>query len=77
MSKLDSAVAFDYLNALEAYSQNRSEQSVGTLSWGYVAGYMSSDLAQTLGELNLSQRQLKILKEKTEHFKKELDFAGV
>ena len=73
MSKLDSAVAYDYLNALEAKAQNRSEQSVGNLSWSFVAGYVSGDLAQTLVELNLSQRQLKILKEKADKFKEELE----
>ena len=36
MTKLDSTVAYDYLNALEAYAQKRSVESVGELSWGYV-----------------------------------------
>ena len=70
MTKLDSTVAYDYLNALEAVAQKRSVESVGELSWGYVAGYVSGNLSQTLEELNLSQKQLKILKEKTENFKK-------
>ena len=73
MKKLDSAAAFDYVNALEAKAQHRSKESVGELSWGFVAGYMSSDIAQTLEQLNLNQRQLKILKEKAEDFLKGID----
>ena len=73
MKKIDPAAAFDYVNALEAKAQHRSKESVGELSWGFIAGYMSSDIAQTLEQLNLSQRQLKILKEKAEDFLKGTD----
>ncbi len=75
MTKLTTGVAFDYTNMLEAIAQNRSKDSVGELSWAYVSGYSMADVAQTLMELNLSQKQLRILKEKADKFKQELDSA--
>ncbi len=77
MTKLTADVAFDYTNILEAIAQKRSEASVGELSWAYVSGYSLADVAQTLMELDLSQKQLKLLKEKADKFKQELDSAGV
>jgi hypothetical protein len=77
MTKLTADVAFDYTNILEAFARNRSEASVGELSWAYVSGYSMGDVAQTLMELNLTQKQLRILKEKADKFKQELDSAGV
>lgn len=76
MAKLTSEVAFDYTNILETTAQHRSKASLGEMSWGFVAGYMSADMAQTLMELNLSQRQLKILEEKIKRFEEVLDSAG-
>jgi hypothetical protein len=77
MTKLTADVAVDYTNMLEAIARKRSEASVGELSWAYVSGYSIGDVALTLMELNLSQKQLKILKEKADKFKQELDSAGV
>lgn len=76
MSKLTSDIAFGYTNVLEQVAQNRSKASLGGMSWDFVAGYISADMAQILMELNLNQKQLKILKEKTERFEQELDSAG-
>jgi hypothetical protein len=65
MSKLDSEVLVkQYADSVMELGMARSEQSLGYESHAFALGYIQSDLMFLLEELNLTQKQLKILAER-------------
>jgi|LakMenEpi03Aug12_release.lakeMendotaPanAssembly.Ray.scaffolds.fasta_scaffold2382292_2 hypothetical protein len=62
MAKLDAKViASQYVNSVHEIAAARSVQQLGSESNSFVLGYTQSDFLILLEELNLSQKQLKIL----------------